>query len=344
MINLLRLFKGKFSPPTSEEQFSLNASDQDVFYCFRLILNRNPGRKEYFAHLENSKEKKIDEIVSKFILSNEFRNRNLIVKQLSDTAHSIVKTNENFNLYISELDDVCGLLRSTGDYEADVTYILKKLLKPGMTFLDVGANIGFFTMLASKLVGNTGKVLAFEPFEYNLKLLLANVNLNKAKNVQIMPFALSNKIGFYCYDDSAGNSGSISPFNDMSFSDQLSTRLVYSNRLDDIISGYERIDVIKIDIEGAEYLALMGAKKVISLHRPIIISEISEGPLRDISGVKIEEYLNFILELPSYTIYLLTHDSKLIYIGNNVKKFQRLLNELDSPVANFIACPIEKNL
>ena len=68
-------------------------------------------------------------------------------------------------------------------YEPHVTAFMRRQLKPGMNVIDVGANIGYFTVLASKLVGDTGSVLAFEPNSENARLILLDVELNNLKNV-----------------------------------------------------------------------------------------------------------------------------------------------------------------
>ena len=72
---------------------------------------------------------------------------------------------------------------------------MREILKPGMVVLDIGANIGYHTLISSKLVGNTGKIYSFEPEPHNFKLLLKNIEINEFKNIIPINKALSNNIG-----------------------------------------------------------------------------------------------------------------------------------------------------
>src|SRR3989338_8733486 len=86
-------------------------------------------------------------------------------------------------------------LESTGEYEAASMAYCKSVLKPGMTFVDVGANIGLFSLMAARQVGPTGKVYAFEPGADNCTLLRKNIEQNGYRNVTIVEKAVSEKPG-----------------------------------------------------------------------------------------------------------------------------------------------------
>lgn len=145
-----------------------------------------------------------------------------------------------------------------GEYE---TELVKNLVKPGMTVVDVGANIGYFTVIFAKLVGDTGKVYAFEPDPYNYDLLSRNIKLNNLSNVVLIPKALSNKSGKIKLFLDGTNLGNMS-FAAQNISDDGGEIDVETITLDDYLGG-QKADFIKIDVQGAEGLVLSGAERTL---------------------------------------------------------------------------------
>lgn len=321
--------------------FPLVASEDDIAACFRLLLNRNPGEKEWHGHRQTAGTPLV-EIVSKFLHSNEFKSRKLSSSSLAESGHDIIDTLEGFRICISRDDKVCGSLRDSRDYEAAVTSIVKKVLSPGMSFVDIGANIGYFTLLASRLVGETGKVFAVEPYPYNLKLLNLNLMLNACSNVEVLPFALAEKKGFLNYDDSAGNSGNVFAL-EANLEAMLESVLVYSVRLDDVLASAKPIDLIKMDIEGAEYLAIQGMKRIIQQDRPIIISELSEGFLQSVSGVTMQDYLKTLLPDESWQLAIIRGVGELEFCGCDIDAVIRCFQEGCSICMDIVAYQAEKH-
>jgi FkbM family methyltransferase len=159
-------------------------------------------------------------------------------------------------------------------YEPELAY-LERALSPGKTFVDVGANLGIYTLVASRIVGPSGRVIAFEPSAQSLSQLKANITLNGLTNVQVYPAAVSDKIGrafLYHGPDPAQNSLGRDPRLEPKGEE------VVTQSLDRALSqaSMERVHVIKIDVEGAEELVLRGADTVVTAHRPIIIFEINQ--------------------------------------------------------------------
>src|SRR5882762_8460461 len=159
-------------------------------------------------------------------------------------------------------------------YEPELAY-LERALSPGNTFVDVGANLGIYTLVASRIVGPSGRVIAFEPSSQSFSLLKANITLNGFTNVQVFPAAVSDKIGkAFLYDgpdpgqNSLGRDPRLEPKGEE----------VVTQSLDRALSqaSVECVHVIKIDVEGAEELVLRGADTVVTAHRPIIIFEINQ--------------------------------------------------------------------
>lgn len=329
------------APEPYARPFSDTASEEDVYACFRLLLNRNPGEKEWHGHRQTAGEPLAD-IVSKFLHSNEFRSRKLSSGSLADSGHQIIEAREGFRICISEHDKVCGSLRDSRDYETAVTAVVKKVLSAGMSFVDIGANIGYFSLLASQLVGDGGKVFAIEPYPYNLKLLNLNLMLNGCRNVEVLPFALAEKTGFLNYDDCAGNSGNVYALEN-SLEAMLDAVLVYAVRLDAVLTADKPVDLIKMDIEGAEYLALQGMQRTIRLDQPIIISELSEGFLRSVSNVSMQEYLQALLPDESWRLAIIRGVDELEFCGRDIDAVIRRFQEGCSICMDIVAYPEAKH-
>lgn len=158
-------------------------------------------------------------------------------------------------------------------YEPELL-ILNKLLSPGDVFIDGGANLGVFTAVASSIVGESGRVLAFEPAEESYSLLEKNAALNKQNNVSLYPIALSNLIGEtkLHHIDNAPTSYSLG--GDPEAADEFET--IKTTTLDKVVEDnhIHKIDVLKLDVEGAEELVLEGARASLEKFMPIVIFEI----------------------------------------------------------------------
>ncbi len=159
-------------------------------------------------------------------------------------------------------------------YEPELAY-LERALSPGNTFVDVGANLGIYTLVASRIVGPSGRVIAFEPSAQSFSQLKANITLNGLTNVQVYPAAVSDKIGqafLYHGSDPAQNSLGRDPRLEPKGEE------VVTQSLDSAISqaSVGRVHVIKMDVEGAEELVLRGADTVVTMHHPTIIFEINQ--------------------------------------------------------------------
>lgn len=196
-------------------------------------------------------------------------------------------------MFLDPNDDLS--LSINGEFEPMETSIVKKMVKKGDYVIDIGANIGYYTLIMAKLVGETGKVFAFEPDPNNFELLKKNVEYNGYKNVVLFNQAVSNENGtlklYYTQN------GSISRTFDAG--DGRQTMDIQAVRLDDVIK--EKIDFIKIDIEGFEIMAMKGAYNILNTYHPTVISEFTP---RDIAklGFKAKDYLRM-YELLGYDIY-----------------------------------------
>lgn len=164
-------------------------------------------------------------------------------------------------------EGVADALRMDGTFEKEESAVFREKIKPGMTVLDVGANIGYYSVLASRLVGPQGKVLAFEPEPLNFELLIRNIVDNKCRNVTAWPYAVGTSLGFadlnLAWPASTGShSIAIHPEGGSGH------MRVVTVALDDFLEPSLWPDAMKMDIEGAELLALAGMEKILA-HRKL---------------------------------------------------------------------------
>ncbi len=101
-----------------------------------------------------------------------------------------------FELAIDNKDISVSMPLFRGEYEHHLFRFFSKTLKPGMVFMDIGANIGFYSMLAASKVGSSGKVISFEPNTENGRLIMLGMYKNKFQNISLYPFALGDKTGY----------------------------------------------------------------------------------------------------------------------------------------------------
>ncbi|HWX92474.1 MAG TPA: FkbM family methyltransferase [Terriglobales bacterium] len=171
----------------------------------------------------------------------------------------------------------------TGRYEPNEFCLLSRLLKPGMTFIDIGANMGLYTLFAAHRVGESGYVLAIEPSRREMQMLKNNVEQNALRNVNSYPMALSDQgAEVELLVASLQNSGhnTLGAFGYNTALDH--KERVRTVRLDELVQSEkrDRVDVIKMDIEGAELAALRGAGDTIERYRPVVLVELSDRALR----------------------------------------------------------------
>lgn len=150
-----------------------------------------------------------------------------------------------------------------GTYEPEQTALFEQRIRPGHTVLDVGANIGYYTLLASVLAGPTGRVHAFEPEPRNAGFLRRHVEINRLRNVTVQQAAVSDRAGMARFDFGSG-----SGTGHLADAGALEVRTV---RLDDYCAEHGLVpSAVKIDVEGAEMSVLHGARGTLERHRPVL--------------------------------------------------------------------------
>jgi FkbM family methyltransferase len=176
-----------------------------------------------------------------------------------------------------------------GTYEFDKQILFEKYAKPGMVVYDIGANAGFYTLLSAVLVGSTGKVFAFEPVPQNIFYIKKHLVLNKITNAVVVEKAVSDKISKLKFDLSSNPS--------MGHLSEEGNILVETISLDEFAKeGNPLPDLIKIDIEGAEFDALKGAKEILKTKKPIIFLATHGDDIKK-NCLKLLKEMNYTIEI-----------------------------------------------
>ena len=211
-------------------------------------------------------------------------------RDLPETLDSlpVVPVYENELMMRVDPGDSLGLLRQP--FELEEVNLVRQLVRPGQIVLDVGANIGYYTLLVSRLVGASGKVHAFEPDPSNAAILRRNLADNQCHNVMVHQVAVGNKdatIGLYRCGDNAGMHRAYESV--CCSDDAIDVRSVV---LDHFLRDKSRVDFIKMDVEGYEYFALEGMDSIIREHSPAILVEFSPFALAE-AGVTATAFIQF---------------------------------------------------
>ena len=269
---------------------------EHVVWAYRLLLDRDPESGDVIApKLAGSRDTR--ELRHHLITSAEFREKN------PDYAHTndrtiVIKELENpggpVRLFVDLADHVIGLNIIRGQYEAHEIELVRRLLKPGDTAVDIGAHIGFFTMQMAAAVGTSGRVHAFEPFAPNAELLERSVIENHFETrvafrraavgaasgsaTLTFPVETLNSGGAYLLrDGTAPLRGNL-------------TATVPLVALDDL-DLRRPVRFIKMDVEGAEPQVIRGAARLLHEDRPVILTELHPLQLERASGVTAGEFL-----------------------------------------------------
>lgn len=201
-------------------------------------------------------------------------------------------------------------IRRHATWEADVLRFFRSAVRPGATVVDVGANVGFHTVVLSQLVGPGGHVHAFEPLPVTLELLRANVWRHRSSNVVVHPRAASDRSGpVAMHIDPEGRSGA-----------QLAPAGTAPELVVDAVTlaealGATRVDLLKLDVEGAEPLVLAGASEILAAS-PDLLAVVEFRSRTHLDGRDGEDVLSFYEGL-GFELRLLRADGRTVPAGRD---------------------------
>lgn len=220
----------------------------------------------------------------------------------------------------------------TGYYNRRLVVLFDHMLKPGMTVMDLGANIGEISMTAAKRVGRSGRVIAFEPIDSIADQLQTNATRNQLGQITVVRVGLSDipadSVPLYAScgqgvpNDEHRGLGSL--FGEKKGAPEL--QQIPITTLDIWLAAHpvDRIDLIKIDIEGAELPCLKGAEDALRRFRPVLIVEVQDITATT-AGYQASDILAFLSGL-GYTFKTIRHGGRLTALTkNNLEAFQNVL-------------------
>ena len=189
---------------------------------------------------------------------------------------------DDLHLTLYPGNEICRSIFVTGRYEPNEFSWLSRVLKPGMTFVDVGANLGLYTLFAARRVSESGRVIAIEPSSREMRALRKDVELNSLKNIYPLHVAVSDRAGEVELLIASPRHAGHNTLGAFGYDTQLANREKVSiGRLDDVLesASVRRVDVMKMDIEGAELAALKGAAVTLERDHPTMLLELSDRAL-----------------------------------------------------------------
>lgn len=190
----------------------------------------------------------------------------------------------------------CLQLTKNGYYELLITEIEKTLIKKGDIVLNIGACIGYHSLIMSKLVGDNGKVYAFEPEPRNMDLLIRNIKLNNCTNIIPIQKCVSDKNQFISLYLAKDNVGDHRIYDTHDNREAIEVESVIVHDYFNYVGHSRKIDFIKMDIQGSEGLAIQGISKIIRDNKKLtMITEFQPKGLL-LSGVQPESFIQTLLD------------------------------------------------
>lgn len=252
-----------------------------------------------------------------YYLYDSIKKRNLNFKQ-----EKIIQVNDYQMKIIPNDKGISSELMIYGNHEPLTTQIISKELDEGMNCLDIGSNIGYYALLESKKVGQSGNVWAIEPSPENFSTLVDNIKLQNNKNVKAFNFAIGDKNGEIEFIiNKKSNWSKIKEENDpVGLGDKIIK--VPLKTLDSFSeeSKFEKIDLLRMDVEGYENKIIFGGLKFLKKFRPIIMIEIHKMIMGKNETKKMLEKLKEINYENQYFIPRI-FDSQIIGNEKDIKRF-----------------------
>lgn len=192
-----------------------------------------------------------------------------IYRMLEPTNCTKLVKVEDFEMFVDirDMGDVGTSLRKKHTYHPQMTKVIREVIKPGMSCVDIGANIGYFTIIMSRLVGPTGFIYAYEPDETNFGLLQRNLDINNSRNVLPRMLGISNfygEVDFYVDKINFGGHSLVRK------GKIYATKSIPVATLDSLLK-VKKVNLVKIDVEGTEPEVLEGMDSILDANPNIIL-------------------------------------------------------------------------
>ncbi len=270
-------------PPT---EWSHQATMADVEAAYRLFLRR-PAEKAGYRHYKAQVDQgmSLERLSSVFVESDEYK------RLCRPEITTVDLGGYSISIDTKDTDFAPGILFNR-DYEPHVRAAIRRLFKPGETFVDVGANIGCISLLAASIAGPEGRVIAIEPNPNNLQRLYAGIVLNGFGNVKVMAYAVSDRATTFSLGGGTSNTT-------VTAARGVDTATMFAQAIvpDVELAHLPRLDFLKIDIEGHEPHALAGCTQLIRKHNPTLLTEFAPRCLGEVERIDPRDYLRQVFDL-----------------------------------------------
>ena len=285
----------------------------EIQYLYRKILLR-PAREfeieNYLKNLDNGNLQLPD--IEKSLYSSHERQ---LIDSLNKVGEGPVKTKDGINMYLDPIDyDLSGYISVHNIWEPFETFLFKQFIKKNTVFVDIGAHIGYYSLLCAS-IAKEGTIISFEPVPRNFKFLEKNIRLNKFKHIKAIKKAISNdNRTSLLFLSNASNTGDNRFFEDSLIGENNKKESIKVSclKLDDFLAKSKLSpNMIKIDIQGGEMLALLGMKKILkSSSKLVLFCEFWPGGISAM-GESPQEFLDM-LDKNGFKIFEINeHEKKL---------------------------------
>jgi FkbM family methyltransferase len=264
---------------------------EHVLWAYRLFLDRNPesetvvlGKAKAFVTTELLR--------AELMTCYEFRQKNPDLAAQNEPSVVIKELPDGGRLFVDLADYTVGLAIARGRFEPEEAAFVRRVVRSGDVAVDLGANVGYFTIMLAGLVGPTGKVYAFEPLERSAALLERSIAENRfGERVVLVRAAVGERSGtgqlLAVRDGLSSGTAFLS-------ADPPDAWLGYDAHAVPIVRLDEqpfagRLGFVKMDVEGAELLAVRGGRERLRSDRPVILAELNPVQLGRVSGCGVAE-------------------------------------------------------
>lgn len=294
----------------------MSISKEEVILGYRLFLDRDPESDSVIQEKMACNSK--SELIAVFLQSDEFKEKNCEIAEERINAWVLTETPYNFRIWVNLADLAISRNIIKNNFESAEVVFVQKHVSKGNTVIDIGANIGFFSMLTAAQVGEGGRVISFEPLTFLYEAAKRSAGENGFTHCTVHNVALAGHRGTakLVYAPNSPNWGGAFLSFDNSVLPNHTAIDVPIAPLSDFTQGL-KADFIKIDVEGAEYKVLQSSLDYIKEFKPIIMSEIHRSQLSRVSNVTAEEYISLFTDI-GYQCRVIQSDGLLgdVLVGN----------------------------
>lgn len=290
-------------------QFKDAITEYDVVLAYRVLLGRDPETMVLTTFGAEMQRRKMSrkELVQGIMQSDEFKDKYDLPRNV------VMRSFGGYVVYMRPEDlDIGAVIAAGAEYEPHIVNVFNEYAKLGSTVLDVGANIGFFTMLAASLVGAGGRVIAVEPLDKNLQLIYLAATHNGYKHIEVLPFAAIDTTGIWAAHTTTRTSNAEVKQVDLAQKHELFTAV---RPLDSVLRDLPSLDLVKIDVAGSEPIAFAGMSQTLDRLKPVVVTQFHPQAIERNTPYNAEDYAQMLCDYAP-NVYALTAQNNRVRCEN----------------------------